>query len=165
MTFEPYWVSIFVTPVIMRWMLLRAQTAKAKRKSGTVTFPASSLALLCLISFLFASGLVILCWRQGAGTLAIVIGLGWVVFSLWLWPSTIILDDVGLSAKHIWRPTRTIPYSEIEYVSRMADRRAIVYGNGKVKEISISEYHVGDDELEAELRRRGVKYYKPALFP
>ena len=36
-------------------------------------------------------------------------------------------------------------YSEIEYVSRMEDRQAIVYGNGKLREIRISEFHVGDD--------------------
>ncbi len=43
----------------------------------------------------------------------------------------------------------------------MDDRQAIVYGNGKVKEIRISEFHVGDNELEAELKKRRVKYYKP----
>jgi hypothetical protein len=41
----------------------------------------------------------------------------------------------------------------------MADRSAIVYGNGSVRQIKISEYHVGDAELEAELKKRGVKYY------
>ena len=165
MTFEPYWVSIFVTPIVMRWMLLSAETARAKHKAGAIIFPASPLALLCLMSVLFACGLVIGCWREGDGALILGIGLAWVVFFLWLWPSTIILDDKGLTAKHVWRPTRTIPYSEIEYVSRMANRRAIVYGRGKVKEITISEYHVGDDELEAELRKRGVKYYTPTPFP
>lgn len=80
---------------------------------------------------------------------------------MWIWPTTIVLDGTRLTAKHIWRPTRSIPYSEIEYVSRMDDRQAIVYGNGKVKEIRISEFHVGDDELEAELKKRRVKYYKP----
>lgn len=45
-------------------------------------------------------------------------------------------------------------------MSRMEDRQAIVYGNGKVREIKISEFHVGDDELETELKKHGVKYYK-----
>ena len=79
---------------------------------------------------------------------------------MWIWPTTIVLSSTELTAKHIWRPTRSIPYSEIEYVSRMEDRQAIVYGNGNVREIRISEFHVGDDELEAELKKRGVKYYR-----
>lgn len=94
-----------------------------------------------------------------------LIGLAWAACSLWLWPTTIVLDDTGLTAKHIWKPTKTISYSEIEYVSRMGNREAVVYGNGKVREIKISEFHVGDDELEAELKRRGINYYKAVPTP
>jgi len=165
MTFQPVWVSIFIAPVIVRFLHLYAKTVRAKRKPGTVIFPASSLAMLCLISVVLAFCIVIGGWRQGAGAVTAPIGFAWAVFSLWLWPSTIVLDDKGLTARHIWRPTRSILYSEIEYVSRMEDRKAVVYGKGKVREINISEFHVGDDELEAELRRRGVKYYKPVVVP
>jgi len=160
MTFQPYWLSIVLTPVILRWMFLHSETAKAKRKSGIVIFPASGLEVLCLISLVLACCIVIGGWQQDARWSTTLVGLVWAAFSLWIWPSTIVLDGTGLTAKHIWRPTRSIPYSEIEYVSRMEDRQAIVYGNGNVREIRISEFHVGDDELEAELKKRGVKYYR-----
>jgi hypothetical protein len=161
MTFQPYWLSLFLTPVILRWMFLYAETAKAKRKPGLVIFPASGLVWLCLTSLVLAFCIVIGGWQQDARWSTTSAGLAWAAFSLWIWPTTIVLDGRGLTAKHIWRPTRSIPYSEIEYVSRMDDLQAIVYGNGKVKEIRISEFHVGDNELEAELKKRRVKYYKP----
>jgi hypothetical protein len=44
MTFEPNWLSLFLTPVILRWMFLHAETANAKRKPGIVIFPASGLS-------------------------------------------------------------------------------------------------------------------------
>ena len=135
--------------------------AKAKRKPGIVIFPASGLVLLCLVSLVLAGCIVIGGWRQDARWTTTSTGLVWAAISLWIWPTTIVLDGAALTAKHIWRPTRSIPYSEIEFVSRMEDRQAIVYGNGSVREIRISEFHVGDDELEAELKKRGVKYYKP----
>jgi len=161
-TFQPYWLSLFATPLILRWMFVYAETAKAKRKPGVVIFPATSLTLLCLVSLVLASCIVIGGWRQDARWTTTTVGLVWAAFSLWYWPTTIVLDDNRLTAKHIWKPTRSIPYSEVEYVSRMEDRQAVVYGSGKVREITISEFHVGDDELEAELKRRGVKYYKAA---
>jgi hypothetical protein len=165
MTFQPYWLSLFLTPVILRWMFLHAETANAKRKPGIVIFPASGLVLLCLSSLVLACCIVIGGWRQDARWMTTSIGLTWAAFSLWIWPTTVVLNGAGLTAKHIWKPTRSIPYSEIEYVSRMADRQAIVYGSGKVREIRISEFHVGDDELEAELKKRGIKYYKPVSVP
>ena len=166
MTFQPYWLSLFLTPVILRWMFLHAETAKAKRQPGIVIFPASGLALLCLSSLVLACCIVIGGWHQDARWTTTSIGLAWAAFSLWIWPTTIVLNRSGLVAKHIWRPTRSIPYSEIELrVSRMDDCQAIVYGNGKVREIRISEFHVGDDELEAELKKHGVKYYKSISVP
>jgi hypothetical protein len=122
-----------------------------------IAFPASGVALLCFFSIVMAACVVIGGWSQGAGLLTVSIGIVWGLLILWMWPTTIVLDEHGLTAKHIWRPTRTIPYSEIEYVSRTADRSAIVYGTGKVKEIKINKYHVGDAELESELKKRGVK--------
>jgi hypothetical protein len=160
MMFQPYWLSISLTPVILRWMYLHTQNAKARRKPGIVIFPATALVLLSSGSLVLACCIVIGGWNQGDRWMTTVAGLAWAAFSLWMWPTIIVLDSTGLTAKHIWRPTRSIPYSEIEFVSRMQDRQAIVYGNGKVKEIKISEFHVGDDELEAELKKRGVKYYK-----
>ena len=160
MIFQPYWLSL-LSPVIVRWMFLHAETTKAKRKPGIVIFPASGLVLLCLGSLVVACCIVVGGWQQGARWTTTLVGLVWAVFSLWIWPTTIVLDSTSLTAKHIWKPTRSIPYSEIEYVSRMDDRQAIVYGNAKVREIKISEFHVGDEELETELKKRGVKYYKP----
>ena len=159
MAFDPYWVSLFVTPILIRWLGIHAETARARRKNGVIAFPASGVALLCFISIVMAACVVIGGWGQGAGLLTVSIGIVWGLLILWMWPTTIFLDEHGLTAKHIWRPTRTIPYSEIEYVSRMADRSAIVYGTGPVREIKISEHHVGDAELESELKKRGVKYY------
>jgi len=159
MTFKPYWVSLLVTPILIRWLGIHAETARAKRKSGVVAFPASGVTLLCFVSIVMATCALFGAWRQRAGLLTLAIFIAWGLFVLWLWPTTIVLDDHGLTAKHIWRPTRTIPYPEIEYVSRMADRSAIVYGTGQVKQLRISEYHVGDAELESELKKRGVKYY------
>jgi hypothetical protein len=123
---------------LIRWLGIHAETARAKRKNGVVAFPASGLTLLCFISILLAISVVIGGWRQGAGSLTIAIGIVWGLSVLWMWPTTIVLDDHGLTAKHIWRPTRTIPYSEIEYVSRTADRSAIVFGKGQVKQIEIN---------------------------
>ena len=71
MTFQPVWVSIFLAPVIVRLMHLYAETARAKRKPGTVIFSASSLAMLCLICVVFAFCIVIGGWRQGAGAVCI----------------------------------------------------------------------------------------------
>ena len=159
MTFQPYWVSMLVTPILIRWLRIHAETARAKRKNGVVAFPATGVTTLCFISIVLATCLVIGAWSRGEGLLTVAIGIAWGLFILWLWPATIVLDDRGLTAKHIWRPTRTIAYPEIEYVSRMADRSAIVYGTGSVRQIRISEYHVGDAELESELKKRGVKHY------
>lgn len=159
MSFHSYRIALLVTPLLVRWLGLHAQTASAKRKGDIAFFPASGLAVVCFISVVMGTAIAVGGWHQGAGILTLLVGIGWVLFSLWLWPTTIVLDGHGLRAKHIWRPTRTIAYPDITYVSRMADRSAIVYGNGRVKQIRISEYHVGDAELEDELKKRGVKYY------
>jgi len=159
MSLHPYWIALLVSPLLVRWLGLHAQTAGAKRRGDIVFFPASGLAFVCFISAAMGTAIAVGGWRQSAGILTLLVGIGWVLFSLWLWPTTIVLDGRALTAKHIWRPTRTIAYSDIAYVSRMAERSAIVYGNGQVKQIRISEYHVGDAELEEELRKRGVKYY------
>jgi hypothetical protein len=165
MTSHPYWLSLFLTPIILRWMFLYAETTKAKRHPGKVIFPASGLVLLCLSSLILSCCIIIGGWRQDARWTTTSLGLAWAAFSLWIWPSTIVLNGTGMTAKHIWKPTRSIAYAEIEYVSRMDDRRAIVYGSGKVGEIMISEFHVGDDELEAELKKHGIKYYKSVSVP
>jgi len=159
MAFKPYWVSLFVTPILIRWLGIYAETARAKRRNGVVAFPASGVTLLCFISIVMATCGVIGAWRQGEGLFTVTGFIVWGLFILWMWPTTIVLDDHGLTAKHIWRPTQTIAYPEIEYVSRMVDKSAIVYGTGRVRQIKISEYHVGDAELESELKKRGVKYY------
>lgn len=104
-------------------------------------------------------------WNQGSRTLTTMGGMFWFLFSLWMWPATIVLDGAGVTAKHIWRPTRFIPYSEVDYVTRMADREVIIYGKGNLSDIRVSQYHVAADELEAELKRRGVTYYKPLRGP
>jgi hypothetical protein len=109
-----------------------------------------------------ALAIVIGGWNQDAQMLTTVIGTGWFLFSIWLWPTTIVLDHDGIAAKHIWKPTRFIPYSEVDYVTRMADREVIIYGKGSLPDIRVSQYHVGADELENELRNRGVTYYKPS---
>jgi hypothetical protein len=157
------WVAVFVVPVVTRLMLHHAQTAKARRIAGAVVFPATSLTALCFVSFLFATFIIAGGWTQDARLLTTVGGAIWAVCSLLLWPTTIVVDGNGIVAKHIWRPTRRIRFTEIEYVSRLSNREAVVCGNGKVKEIAVSQYHVGADELEAELRKRGVTYYREGL--
>lgn len=149
---------IFVS-VATRLMLVHAQTARAKKKDGATIFPATSLIALYGISLVLAASVAVGGWRQGDGRMTVPIGAIWALFSLWLWPSTIILDQTGVIAKHIWRRTRKIPYSEIDYVSRMSNREAIIYGTDN-REIRMSEYHVAADELESELRKRGVKFYR-----
>ena len=158
------WVAVFVVPVVTRLMLLHAQTAKAKRTHGAVVFSASSLVALCAVSLMFAIAVSVGGWRQGDGRVTVPIGTVWALFSLWLWPRTIILDHNGVTAKHMWRRTRHIPYSEIEYVSRMSNREAIIYGTND-REIPVSEYHVAADELQSELTKRGVKYYRQMPVP
>jgi hypothetical protein len=106
-----------------------------------------------------ALAIVIGGWNQDARMLTTGIGTIWFLFCLWMWPATIVLDAKGISAKHIWKPSRFIPYSEVDYVTRMADGQVIVYGKGGFSDITVSQYHVGQDEFEAELRRRGVTYY------
>lgn len=71
-----------------------------------------------------------------------------------------MLDARGVSRRHIWRPTLFIPYSEVDYVARMFDGQVIIYGKNSLPDIKVSQYHVAPDELEAELERRGVAYYK-----
>jgi len=77
MAFEPYWVALSVAPILIRWLGIHAETARAKRKNGVVAFPASGLTLLCFISILLAISVVIGGWRQGAGSLTIAIGIVW----------------------------------------------------------------------------------------
>jgi hypothetical protein len=157
------WVAGLLSPIILRWMMVRAQTTKATRRNGVVSFPATSLVLLYGLFAGLGLCIAIGGWRQDSPVLTSVSGCGMVALSLWLWPSTIILDESGITARHIWRPTRRMQYGEIEYVSRMFDRKAIVYGVGKVKDIEINEFHIGDEELEAELIKHGVKYYGGTL--
>ena len=88
-----------------------------------------------------------------------VIGTAWLLFLLWLWPATIVLDPNGATSKHIWKPTRFIPYREMDYATRTADDETIIYGKGSLKEIKVSQYHDGFYELEGELRKRHVPYY------
>jgi hypothetical protein len=145
-------------------MLLHAQTARAKKKHGATIFPATSLVVVCAVSLVFAVVVSVGGWRQGDGRVTVPIGTVWALFSLWLWPTTIILDQTGVTAKHIWRRTRQIPYSEIEYVSRMSNREALIYGTHD-REIPVSEYHVAADELESELTKRGVKFYRQTPVP
>ena len=158
----PLAFAVFLVPIVIRFMLLHAQTASAKRKHGAVIFRADGMVLLCFVALLLASCIAIGGWRQGDGRTTIPIGMGFAALSLWLWPTTIILDQNGVSAKHIWRPTRSIPYTEIDFVSRMPNGEAILYGT-KGGEIPVSEYHVAADELEHQLRKHGVKYYKGGL--
>jgi hypothetical protein len=149
-------------PIVTRLMLHYAATSKAKRIKGTVVFPATSLAALCPVSLIFAVCIIVGGWNQDARFTTSVMGLVWATFSLLLWPTTIVIDSTGIAAKHIWRPTRRMAFNEVDFVSRMSNREAVIYGNGKTKEIAVSQYHVAADELEAELRKRGVKYYAGA---
>lgn len=109
MTFQPYWLSVFLTPVILRWMFLHTQTARARRQPGIVIFPATALVLLCLGSLVLACCIVIGGWKQDDRWITTAAGLAWAAFSLWIWPTTIVLNGTALTAKHIWRPTRSIP--------------------------------------------------------
>jgi len=150
---------VFVTPLVLRWLVVHAQTTKARRVAGTVVFRASGLVWICAISSALALAIAIGGWNQDARMLTTVIGTVWFLFSLWLWPATIVLDRDGVTAKHIWRPTHFTPYSEVDYVMRMTDRDVIIYGKNNLPVIKVSQYHVGADDLEAELKRRGVTYY------
>jgi hypothetical protein len=153
---------IIGVPIVTRLMLHYAATTKAKRIKGTVVFPATSLAALCAVSLGFAVSIIVGGWNQDARLTTSVIGLVWAVFSLLLWPTTIVINSSGIAAKHIWRPTRKMAFEEVDFVSRTSNREAVIYGNGKTKEIAVSQYHVAPDELEAELRKHGMKYYAPA---
>ena len=156
------WVAILVVPLVTCLMLHYAATAKAKRTRGAVVFPATGLAALCGISLVFAVCIIVGGWNQNARLTTTVIGIVWILFSLLLWPRTIVIDADSVTAKHIWRPAKRMTFEEVDYVSRRSNREAVIYGNGKTKEIAVSQHHVAAEELEAELRKRGVKYYAEA---
>ena len=142
MTLRSYWIGVLLIPVLVRWWTIHDRTKRTKLGRGVIVFPALGFSFLCFISVVMGTCLAIAGSHFG-GLLMVAIGAGWALFSLWVWPDTIILDDRGLAAIHIWRPTRRMAHAEIDHVARMADKSAIVYGKGAVKQISISEYHVG----------------------
>ena len=160
MKFQPYWAGA-LAPLVIRWLLVHAQTSKARRVRGAVIFRASGLVWICAVSCGMALAIVGFGWSQDSRVLTTVMGTGWLLFSVWLWPATIVLDRDGITAKNICRKTRFIPYSEVDYVTRMTDREVIIYGKDGFPDIKVSQYHVAADELEAELEKRGVTYYKP----
>ncbi len=159
MEFKPYWISVWVTPLILRWVLTRAQTSKARRKGGAVIFRSTGFVAIYGVSCVLALAMVIGGWNQDARTLTTLTGTIWLLSILLLWPTTVVLDGTGIKSKHIWRPTRFIPYSEIDYATRTANRETVICGKGSLPEIKVSQYHDGSDELEAELRKRHVTYY------
>ena len=88
MSFHPYWITLLLIPLLVRWLGLHAKTAGAKRKGHIIVFPASGLAFVCFISVLMGTAVALGGWQQGAGILTPLIGIGWILFSLWLWPNT-----------------------------------------------------------------------------
>lgn len=159
MSFQPYWVAL-LTPLLLRWLLIHAQASKARRARGAAIFRSPGVAVICGAGCAMALFIVIVGWNQNAHIFTTVGGTTWFVFCLWMWPATIVLDSSSVMAKHIWRPTRVIPYSDIEYVTRMVDGQTVVYGNGKESEIRVSQYHAAPAELESELRKRGVEFFR-----
>jgi fatty acid desaturase len=159
MEFKPYWISVWATPLILRWLLTHAQTSKARRKGDAVIFRSTGFVAIYGVSCVLALAMVIGGWNQDARTLTTVTGTIWLLSILLLWPATIVLDAKGITSRHIWRPTRVIPFSEVDYATRTAEAETIIYGKGSLPEIKVSQYHDGSDELKAELRKHHVTYY------
>jgi hypothetical protein len=164
MEFKPSWILSFVAILAIRlapwWLLTHSRTSRARRVHGAVIFRSSGLAIICGVSCVIAICIVVGGWNQDARTLTTVIGTTWLLFDLWLWPATIVLDAKGVTAKHIWRTIRLIPYSDIDYATRMADGQIIVYGKGLVSEIRVGQYHAAPDEFESELKKRGIQFFR-----
>ncbi|SRR6266404_4761451 len=159
MEFKPYWISVWAAPLIVRWLLRRAQTSKARHKAGAVIFRSTGFVTVYGGCCALALAIVIGGWNQDARMLTTVIGTTFLLGVLLLWPATIVLDTNGVTSKHIWRPTRFIPYSEVDYATRMADEEVVVYGKGSLPEIRVTQYHDGIAELESELRKHRVTFY------
>src|SRR6266480_6673522 len=104
MEFKPYWISVWATPLILRWLLRHAQTGNARRRAGAVIFRSTGFVGVYGGCCVLALAIVIGGWNQGARMLTTVTGTTWLLGILLLWPATIVLDTNGVTSKHIWRP-------------------------------------------------------------
>jgi hypothetical protein len=159
MEFKPYWISVWAAPLILRWLLSRGATSKARRRGDAVIFRSTGFIVTYGVCCLLALAIVIGGWNQDARMLTTVGGATYLLCLLLLWPVTIVLDKKGVTSKHIWRPTRFVAYSDVDYATRLADEEVVIYGKGTLPEIKVSQYHDGITELEDELRKHRVTFY------
>jgi len=125
-------------------------------------FTATSIAFFCglLLTIYFAS--IFFRWTENdlrRNTIALF-GLPFLIAGALGWPPVVVLDDWGITARYLIRPTKQILYSEIRNLCRTSDWGFAIYGSGKTKEISFSTDHLDASEMERELRERASPWYK-----
>lgn len=147
-----WWIGPIVL-VLMRLLYVEGLHSKASTKGSATIFRAgvglpfltalgiSTFVVLIITSLGREEGWVI----AGASLLTVLLALGW--------PSTIVLDEIGVSRHLWWKPAVTIPWGSVVELDRGAVGDWTVYGSDG-KTISFTRYHRDAGRFEAEVRRR-----------
>ena len=157
----PIWILPLLIFIVARWTMLYGRVQWERRTRGATIYTATLVAFFCgmLIVLYFAS--VFFGWSDDdfSRNAISIFGLPILFGGVFGWPAIIVLDDWGITARYLMRPTKRINYSEIRNLCRKSDWEFYVYGTGKVKVITLSTAHADTSEFERELRRRGEPWY------
>lgn len=125
--------------------------AKPKRHPTTTDFPAPLGAkLIVWTSMMVWAMLVVAPLGLGMYWLAALFAVG-PAYTIWRWPETISIDEWQISQYAWCRPKVSIPWNEIESISKHHDG-VVLRGRGG-KKIRISCLQVGANELFGEIAR------------
>jgi len=100
---------------------------------------------------------VFLFWGQHDPILILVLSLSLGLLAFFRWPRTITLDKVGISQRSLFGIRRTIPYSEVEYISYEPKRQTTFVVGPAVTTITHTLFHSDRELFQSLLEERTRK--------
>lgn len=146
-----WWLGPVVI-VALRLLYAQAKLSRASR-SGSVLFFRASLALRMLLGFAISALFFYLVRSLGHEELwVIILGAVMTVLLCFAWPSTITVDQSGVTSDVWWRRMSSIGWDAVVDLEKNAGGDMKIYSStGSV--INFSRYHVDPDRFEAEVMK------------
>lgn len=154
----------FIGPAVIvgsRLLYVMAKVSRASR-SGFILFFRAPLGLRILFGFSISALSFFLIKSIGHEELWIIaLGTAMVVFLCLGWPSTITVDQSGVTSQVWWRRKSRIGWGDVVDLEKNAGGDMKVYSStGSV--INFTRYHADPDRFEAEVLRR-AKLRRPSM--
>jgi hypothetical protein len=133
---------------------LQAKSSRASR-SGTAIVFGVSLPLLVMLGLAISTLVVVfVTYKEPRELWLNILGATLILAMCLAWPSSITVDQSGVTSKVWWRRRSRIGWDAVVDLERNIAGDMKVYGSDGAT-ISFSRYHVDPDRFEAEVLRRG----------